>query len=163
MGIVLSSFPGCGKEYFRNTYGSKVKTIDLTEEYGEDSDYGDFANRVLSVVDQYDIVFVGATASVINALNERGVDYDVFYPSTGRRKEFLENWVRKHEKPDTIRKHDQSFDKMVSFIDDIEAPTCYKHKLEGFGEFIGNSPIIMQYVTSIQEKGKQTKNSKTDE
>ena len=37
-------------------------------------------------------------------------------------------------------------------IDDDETPNCYKHKLSNMGEFIGNSPIIMQYIDSLKNQ-----------
>ena len=37
-------------------------------------------------------------------------------------------------------------------IDNDEAPNCYKHKLSNMGEFIGNSPIIMQYIDSLRNQ-----------
>lgn len=39
-------------------------------------------------------------------------------------------------------------------IDDDESPNCYKHKLSRMGEFIGNSPIIMQYIDSLKNQPK---------
>jgi hypothetical protein len=49
---------------------------------------------------------------------------------------------------------DKNFDKWVQEIDDDEAPNCYKHKLSNMGEFIGNSPIIMQYIDSLKNQPK---------
>ena len=31
MGIIISSFIGCGREYFKNTYGKKAKIFDAVE------------------------------------------------------------------------------------------------------------------------------------
>ena len=160
MGIILSTFKGCGKTYFQNMYGNKVKTVDIGKEYGEKSNYDDFADKILSVVNDYDIVFISATPSQMNALTERNVDFDVFYPSKERRKEFIENCVRKHERPNEIRALDQNFDKMIDEIESVEPECCYKHKLENFGEFIGNAPVIMQYVESLKNNNE---NKKTNE
>jgi hypothetical protein len=32
MGIIISSFIGCGREYLKNTYGDKVKIFDAVAE-----------------------------------------------------------------------------------------------------------------------------------
>ena len=32
MGIIVSSFIGCGREYFKNTYGDKIKIFDAINE-----------------------------------------------------------------------------------------------------------------------------------
>ena len=35
MGIIISSFPGCGKNYLMNTHGSKAKMLDALTLMGE--------------------------------------------------------------------------------------------------------------------------------
>lgn len=159
MGIIISCFTGCGREFLKNTYGDKVKIFDavaeipLTDVDGKVN--GDllesYFNKVMSVVDENDIVFVDASTAVRDKLNENNVDYDVFYPSFERRGEFIENQVRKRTNPKIIRSLDKDFEKWVKEIDDDESPNCYKHKLNNQGEFIGNTPIIMQYINSLNQ------------
>ena len=159
MGIIISCFTGCGREFLKNTHGDKVKIFDavaempLTDVDGKVN--GDllesYFNKVMSVVDENDIVFVDASTAVRDKLNENNVDYDVFYPSFERRGEFIENQVRKRTNPKIIRSLDKDFEKWVKEIDDDESPNCYKHKLNNQGEFIGNAPIIMQYINSLNQ------------
>jgi len=159
MGIIISCFTGCGREFIKNTHGDKVKIFDavaempLTDVDGKVN--GDllesYFNKVMSVVDENDIVFVDASTAVRDKLNENNVDYDVFYPSFERRGEFIENQVRKRTNPKIIRSLDKDFEKWVKEIDDDESPNCYKHKLNNQGEFIGNAPIIMQYINSLNQ------------
>ena len=158
MGIILSSFKGCGREFLKNTHGDKVKIYDAidnilaTDTEGKTSQdlLEEYYNKVMDNVDSYDIVFIGSSTSIRDTCNEHGVDYDVFYPSKERRGEFIENQVRKRAKPEVIRSLDKNFEKWIEEIDGDEAPNCYKHKLSKMGEFIGNSPIIMQYIDSIK-------------
>lgn len=150
---------GCGREYFKNIYGNKVKIFDaieqipLTDVDGKtNKDLLDgYVNGVLNVVDDYDIIFIGASEDIRNAFNERNVDYDLFYPAASRRGEFIENQVIKRTKPKEIQTLDKNFEKWVSDIDDDDSSNCYKHKLNDKGEFIGNVPIIMQYINSLNE------------
>ena len=159
MGIIISSFNGCGREYFKNIYGKKVKIFDAVEETPltdvDDTTNQDLLeecyNKVMSVVDNYDIVFIDASTSVREYFNEKGVDYDLFYPSAERRGEFIENLVRKRVPPKEIQKLDRNFEKWVQAIDDDESANCYKHKLANKGEYIGNTPIIMQYIDSLKQ------------
>lgn len=159
MGIIVSCFTGCGREYLKNTYGNKVKIFDavaempLTDDDGKvSSDLLDsYFNKVMSVVDDNDIVFVDANTSVRDKFNENSVDYDIFYPSVERRGEFIENQVRKRANPKDIRELDKNFEKWVNEIDDDDSPNCYKHKLNAQGEFIGNAPVIMQYINSVNQ------------
>lgn len=158
MGIILSSFRGCGREFLKNTHGDKVKIYDAidnilaTDIEGKISQdlLEEYYNKVMDNVDSYDIVFIDSSTSIRDIFNRHGVDYDVFYPSKERRGEFIENQVRKRAKPEVIRSLDKNFEKWIEEIDGDEAPNCYKHKLSKMGEFIGNSPIIMQYIDSIK-------------
>lgn len=158
MGIIVSSFIGCGREYFKNTYGDKIKIFDAIDEVpitdvdGKiNADLLDgYINKVMSVVDDNNIVFIESSKEVREAFNERNVDYDVFYPSVDRRGEFIENQVRKRTAPKVIQTLDSNFDKWVKEIDNDDSENCYKHKLVNKGEFIGNTPIIMQYIDSVK-------------
>jgi hypothetical protein len=147
MGIIISSFTGCGKTFLNHTYGDKVKIFDANN-----VNLDSIVNEVMGVVDDYDIVFIPASENIRELFNEQNIDYDVFYPSKERRGEFIENQVRKRARPDIIRDLDKNFDKWVQEIDDDESPNCYKHKLSNIGEFIGNSPIIMQYIDSLKNQ-----------
>ena len=158
MGIIVSSFIGCGREYLKNAYGDKVKIFDAVESIPlEDVDgqsnedlMEKYVNTVMSVVDENDIVFIDSSDRVRKAFNEKNIDYDVFYPADSRRGEFVENQVRKRTKPNNIRDLDKNFEKWIKAIDEDESANCYKHKLVNFGEFIGNDPIIMQYINSVK-------------
>ena len=147
MGIIISSFIGCGKTFLTNTYGDKVKILNANS-----IDTESIVDEVMGNVDNYDIVFIPSSQNVRNLFNEQNIDYDVFYPSKERRGEFIENQVRKRVNPQHIRELDKNFEKWVDEIEDDESPNCYKHKLSNIGEFIGNSPIIMQYVNSIRNE-----------
>ena len=129
MGIIISSFIGCGREYLKNTHGKKAKIFDAIDEIpltdidgATNQDFLDECyNKVMSVVDDYDIVFIPSIKGV----------------------------RRKRTKPDVIRKLDKHFEEWVNEIDDDESPNCYKHKLSKQGEFIGNEPTIMGYINSL--------------
>ena len=147
MGIIISSFTGCGKTFLTNTYGDKAKIFDASS-----VNLDSIVNEVMGVIDNYDIVFIPASENVRELFNEQNIDYDVFYPSKERRGEFIENQVRKRAKPNVIRSLDKNFEKWIQEIDDDEASNCYKHKLSNTGEFISNSSIIMQYIDSIKNQ-----------
>ena len=161
MGIIISSFIGCGREYLKNTYGDKVKIFDAIEsiplvldENGKASDdvLESYYNEVMDSVDDNDIVFIGSSEDVRNYFNSKDVDYDLFYPSAERRGEFIENQVRKRTNPKVIQSLDRNFEKWVKAIDDDESTNCYKHKLSNKGEYIGNTPIIIQYIDSLKHE-----------
>ena len=161
MGIILSSFMGCGREFLKNTHGDKIKIFDAVETGLSEQDE-EFFDLVMGQVDSNDIVFIPSSEGIRNLFNENNVDYDVFYPSKERRGEFIENQVRKRSNPKNIQNLDKNFDKWVQEIDDDESPNCYKHKLSNMGEFIGNSPIIMQYIDSLKNQPKTQGNTQTN-
>ena len=159
MGILISSFPGCGKTYLMNTHGSKAKMLDATTLMGEgqdgEYDYNLWVDNIMDEVDDYDIVFVPVAERLLEVLNNRKIDYDIFYPSKDRRKEFLENMVRKRALRNDIMMLDREFDKIVDRIDAIESDNCYKHKMEELGHFIGNDAAIMQYINNVELNNKK--------
>ena len=156
MGIILSSFVGCGREFIKNTHGDKVKIFDAVKDVQIDENDNDsidsYFNVVMSQVNDNDIVFIGFSEKIRNKFNENNIDYDVFYPDKNRRREFIENQVRKRARPNDIRDIDKNFEKWVDDIENDESPNCYKHKLANQGEFIGNNAIIMQYINSLKPK-----------
>ena len=119
MGIIISSFIGCGREYLNNTHGNKVKIFDAVSSIPlneNDKDSLDtYFNTVMDEVDSNDIVFIGASEKVRGIFNENNIDYDVFYPSKERRGEFIENQVRKRINPSMIRDLDKNFEKWVQY------------------------------------------------
>ena len=149
MGIIVSSFIGCGREYLKNTHGNKVKIYDAVEQLSK-NDAETYFNTVMSVVDDNDIVFIDTDENVREIFNENNIDYDLFYPSSDRRGEFIENSVRKRLSPKDIQNLDKNFNKWVEIIDNDESPNCYKHKLNHIGEFIGNEPTIMSYIDNLK-------------
>ena len=164
MGIIISSFPGCGKTYLMNTHRDKAKMLNANEladkDQGDEYSYDLYVDNIMDVVDDYDIVFIPIDEKLLEIFNERKIDYDIFYPAKDRRKEFLENMVRKRAPRNDIMTLDRDFDKWVDGIEDMEFENCYKHKLEQLGQFIGNYPAIMQYINSVEEQNKKNKQAK---
>lgn len=156
MGIIISSFPGCGKTYLENTNRGKVKIL-VADSFAPNGDniVKEYADFVMEHVGEYDIVFISSEEDILEEFNERNIDYDLFYPSKERRKEFLENYVRKRVKSTDIMKLDRDFDKNIDRFDAIEADNCYKHKMEEQGHFIGNDAAIMQYINNVELNNKK--------
>jgi hypothetical protein len=140
-----------------NTHGNKAKMLDaFTPELVGDSgdgkyDYNIWVDNIMNVVGDYDIVFIPVAEKLLETLNNRNIDYDIFYPSKDRRKEFLENMVRKRAFRNDIMTIDRDFDKIVDRIDAIESDNCYKHKMSEGGHFIGNDSSIMQYINNLNQ------------
>lgn len=136
-----------------NTHGGKAKmlnAITLIETQDDAYDFASLTDRIMDIINDYDIIFIPASEGLLNVLDDRNIDYDLFYPSKERRGEFIENMVRKRAPRNSIMMIDRDFDKIVDRLDAIEAENCYKHQLKGQGQFIGNDPSIMSYINSLE-------------
>lgn len=149
MGIILSCFKGIGKTYLENTKGKEAKILDLSNLSSKESS---FIETIASAINENDIVFVSSHEDVRNILNENNIDYDLFYPSKNRRNEFIENEVRKHTNSSEIRNLDRYFETEIESIEEDESKNCFKHCLSGFGEFLGNNPILLTYIGDLNKK-----------
>lgn len=151
MGIIISSFVGCGKHYMMSNNEKGIKLVDM-DSVGDFGNVDEYVKRAVELSADNDIVFVSASDEVRACLDEFGVDFDVFYPSKDRRIEFIENQVHKRTKGNLIAELDHNFDKMVDDIDACHYKTQHNHKLEGFGEFLGNNKLIVRYLDTIDAK-----------
>jgi len=116
----------------------------------------------MDVLDKYDIVFIDSDEKTRDLLEERNIDYDLFYPSKERRGEFIENQVRKHANSKNIMELDRNFNKWIDNIEDDESENCHKHKMNERGHFIGNDTMIMQYVSMlVKQENKDIKNNES--
>jgi len=147
MGIIISSFVGCGRTFFKNEFGDKIKIADAC-----DKAPSEILDYVSAVIDENDVVFIPSSLDIRTIFNENKIDYDVFYPSKERRNEFIEALVRKHVNSKNIMDFDRNFDQEINEIDGDRSKNCYKHKLSNAGEFIGNYPTILQYVDSLKKE-----------
>ena len=146
MGIIVSVFKGCGRTYFTNVNNGKVKVFEKRGSLGNDE-----IDEIMNVVNNYDIIFIDSDTKTRETLEERNIDFDVFYPSKERRGEFIENQVRKHANAKDIQELDRHFNDWIDEIENDESDNCYKHKMNENGHFIGNDMMIMQYVNSLNK------------
>lgn len=154
-GIIIMGFPGCGKQTFfdesHKNYPPKVTMTNVSPNDCEPQNFEeDFVRLVNEKVEKYDVVFVPFDNMIMRILHQNAIDYDLFYPERKRRPEFLQNFVR--QKRDA--KENQRIDyKWMDWIDMAENETseyCHKHQLKR-DEYIGNNPMIIEYVNSLQK------------
>lgn len=144
MGIVIVSTLGCGKTYLKNIVKDKVKTQDF--EFSEGASIDD----AIELIDENDITFVPYSKDNVNMLEESSIDYDLFYPSKERRIEFITNAVGKRMKGKDISVLDKSFDSTIDEIESLELEHGYLHKLNNQGEFLGNYPQLIGYLSNLK-------------
>ena len=144
MGIVIVSTLGCGKTYLKNIVKDKVKTQDF--EFSEGTSIDD----AIELIDENDITFVPYSKDNVNMLEESSIDYDLFYPSKERRIEFITNAVGKRMKGEDISVLDKSFDSTIDEIESLELEHGYLHKLNNQGEFLGNYPQLIGYLSNLK-------------
>lgn len=149
MGIIVSSFPGCGRSFADNQFNGRLKIINMKVSDFEDDNFpNNYVDFIVSNIDEYDIIFITSNNIVLNELENREIHYDLFYPEDTRRTEFIENFISKHLSMDEIRVVDIKWFEWLTLIKNNDSPFCHKHVL-GKGQFIANNNNILQYVNSV--------------
>lgn len=155
MGIVVMSFPGCGKQTFVNRINEDMPPLaTITEVRGDECNTLTFKDDFLRLVDErsdkYDIVFVPFNRGAMRMLDGANVDYDLFYPDNSRRLEFIQNFVRSRKNRDDTINIDQKWADNQKLIEGELSEHCHKHCLKA-GEFIGNNQQISNYISSLNK------------
>ena len=153
MGIIVSTLVGCGKEELVENYRGKAKFFDLTNEtIIKEVPPKEFVDDIMNNIDDYDIVFIPTESYILEELEKRNIDYDIFYPSKERRQEIVIKLVGSKMPFTTIAKFDNNFYKWVDEIDSRESSNCYKHKMAHEKEFIHNSEPINNFLKNVQDE-----------
>lgn len=149
-------FPGCGKQtFYDKSYETLPPKATMTNVDPNGCDPGNFSEDFISQlnekVEDYDVVFVPFDNGIMRLLHQNSIDYDLFYPEKTRRSEFLQNFVRQKRNVNDIRKIDHKWMDWQQLIELDKSEYCHKHCLKR-DEFIGNYPMIIDYVESLNEK-----------
>lgn len=147
MGIIISCFKGMGKTYLLNILRDKISILDASSVKGDN-----IIPLLQESIDNYDIIIVSADSETRSILNKNNVNFDIFYPSTERKNELIQNMVRKKTPPKQIQEFDLTFSQAIKEIDEEESPNMYKHKLLMQGEFLGNDMILRSYIDNLIKK-----------
>lgn len=152
MGIIVSTFVGCGKTSLMAEMQGKIRIRDCGP-YNEDTDLEEYVSEAVELSNSNDIVFVSSSEDVRNKLDSMGVDFDLFYPTKERRIEMLEGQVSKRTPMAQIALYDRNFNAAVEALDSSELEHEHKHLLGEKGEFLSNNELITRYIgTVINEK-----------
>ena len=150
MGIIVSTLVGCGKDELISQYQGKAKFNDLTyESLLKEIPPKQFVDDIMNSVDENDVTFIPSESYILEELERRNIDYDIFYPSKERRQEIIIKLVGGKTPFPTIAKIDNNFNKWIDEIDAKESPNCFKHKMEKKDEFLYNSSIIIDFLKTV--------------
>lgn len=149
MGIIVSVFPGCGREYLKKNCREGVTVENVRISSFDENDFPEnYVDYVLSVVDKNDIVLISSHPAVCEELNKREVDFNLFYPARSRRNEIIENFVISHKPMKYIQEVDNKWTEWIDLIEERTLEHCFKHSLSK-GQFIGNFPMMNEYVYNL--------------
>jgi hypothetical protein len=156
LAIIVSAFPGCGKttlfENIKKKYGDKVLISDSDSSKFDKSDFPqNYIEWISDNINNYDIILVSSHKEVRKELENRGINFDIYYPSKDRRMEFILNYVRRGNNFSFIQKIDSNFDNWIDEIENDESEFIHKHKLEG-ETFLENDILINNFINSIATK-----------
>lgn len=149
MGVIVSVFPGCGREYLKKNCreGVTVENVRISS-FDENEFPENYVDYVLSVVDKNDIVLISSHPAVCEELNKREVDFNLFYPARSRRNEIIENFVISRKPMKYIQEVDNKWTEWIDLIEERTLEHCFKHILEK-GVFVGNFPMMNEYVYKL--------------
>ena len=155
-GIIIMGFPGCGTQTFYNSanesYPPKATMTGVDPRDCNPQDFAeDFIRLLNEKVDNYDVVFVPFDSGIMRILHQNAIDYDLFYPDKTRRPEFLQNFVKQKRNLNDIRKIDHKWLDWQKLIEIETSEYCHKHCLKR-DEYIGNNPMILEYINSLNNK-----------
>lgn len=154
MGIIVSVFPGCGREYLKKNCREGVTVENVRISSFDENEFPEkYVDYVLSVVDKNDIVLISSHPAVCEELNKREVDFNLFYPARSRRNEIIENFVISRKPMKYIQEVDNKWTEWIDLIEERTLEHCFKHILEK-GVFVGNFPMMNEYVYNLLNSNK---------
>lgn len=153
--ILVSAFPGLGKTYLYQQYKDKLKILDLNTGRFEGDDFpGNYIAEVEKRLNDYDLILLSSDRNVRYALNDAGLDFDLFYPSKNRKNELVEIYVTNRKSRDFIMNLDHNFYNLIDEIEDEDLVHCFKHKLDKPRRFIAHFDLLNNFLnSSLEMKG----------
>ena len=150
--ILVSAFPGLGKTYLYQQYKDRLKILDLNTGRFEGDDFpGNYIAEVEKRLNDYDLILLSSDRNVRYALNDAGLDFDLFYPSKDRKNELIEIYVTNRKSRDFIMNLDHNFYDLIDEIEDEDLEHCFKHKLDKPHRFIAQFDLLNNFLKSSME------------
>lgn len=150
--ILISAFPGLGKTYLYQQYKDRLKILDLNTGRFEGDDFpGNYIAEVEKRLNDYDLILLSSDRNVRYALNDAGLDFDLFYPSKDRKNELVEIYVTNRKSRDFIMNLDHNFNDFIDEIEDEELEHCFKHKIDKPHRFIAQYDLLNNFLKSSME------------
>lgn len=142
MGIIILVTKGCGIEEFKDYISKKNILFSIfSETQGVDD--------ILSEVNIKDLVIAEYTQSLSSGLENKKIDYDLFYPCQSRKIEIIEEMVKKKVPYIDISKFDKSFYDDIEVISRNKSEFCHKHEMVNLGEKILNNKQLINYIEDV--------------
>lgn len=150
--VLISAFPGLGKTYLYQQYRDRLKILDLNTGRFEGDDFpGNYIAEVEKRLNDYDLILLSSDRNVRYALNDAGLDFDLFYPSKERKNELVEIYVTNRKSRDFIMNLDHNFYNLIDEIEDEDLEHCFKHKLDKPHRFISQYDLLFNFLNSTAE------------
>ena len=150
--ILISAFPGLGKTYLYQQYKDRLKILDLSTGRFEGDDFpGNYIAEIEKRLNDYDLILLSSDRNVRYALNDAGLDFDLFYPSKERKNELVEIYVTNRKSRDFIMNLDHNFYDLIDEIEDEDLEHCFKHKLDKPHRFIAQFDLLNNFLKSSME------------
>ena len=150
--VLISAFPGLGKTYLYQQYKDRLKILDLSTGRFEGDDFpGNYIAEIEKRLNDYDLILLSSDRNVRYALNDAGLDFDLFYPSKDRKNELVEIYVTNRKSRDFIMNLDHNFNDLIDEIEDEDLEHCFKHKIDKPHRFIAQYDLLNNFLNSTAE------------
>lgn len=150
--ILISAFPGLGKTYLYQHYKDRLKILDLNTGRFEGDDFpGNYIAEIEKRLNDYDLILLSSDRNVRYALNDAGLDFDLFFPSKERKNELIEIYVTNRKSRDFIMNLDHNFYDIIDEIEVEDLKHCFKHKLDKPHSFIAQYDLLNNFLNSTAE------------
>lgn len=88
-------FPGVGRTYLMDEYSMVANIVNLNPDTTQENYVDAYIEDILEAEKSYDYVLVNTYPEVRRALKEKGINYNVVYPSINQRKQYYDRYTNK--------------------------------------------------------------------
>jgi hypothetical protein len=154
MATVISAFPCCGKTYAFNALKGKMEVADLDytlyTETNEEDKFTHFMDDLTHGMKEKRIIFVSAHQKIRTELENRGIPFIFYLPSSQRKSEIIELMKMRGNCEDMVESLERFYDDTVSYM--LNNPhTKNVVVLQNEGDFILNDSLFKSILNNEKQ------------
>lgn len=152
MGILILYYALLKPDALKKAAGNNVHYVILDEESLAQVDSGELEATLSTALNGNNVVFAAASKTLIKAICNLEVHFDLFIPDRSRRIELMNFMVVNHFNYNEVRRFDNNFNPFMDFMEKFDNSFCHK-KVQGKDEFWEDNPALLDYLDSVKDGG----------